>query len=281
MHFDDSDKTVADFDIEAFNRQYEAKKEAEEVDNSDQSFEKTDDFEDFDDFDGDLFGDNDLEEELEHSINNESKKSEPSVEQRSKPERGSRRKREQPVAEKTEIFDLNTFNMGEEEAPTASEKTEIFDLNKFNMGGDSEEEEEEVEYARIKILDGADPLEYTLTTDRFTVGRSEENDITISNSTISRTHCEFSYTEEEGFTIKDLNSGNGIKVNGRKVTEKKLKSGCKISIGGIKVQFFDLISDEEDFNRAKPVAYGNASKNKKMILLRYLVSYYLEVLQVL
>lgn len=269
MYFDDSDKTVADFDIEAFNRQYEAKKKAEDSEDEveEESFE-----DDFDEFEDDLFKDDDLEQELNDSIDSSSpsKPSEEKPSEKPEPEQKSRkgRKREQAPAEKTEIFDLKNFDMGGD-APAPSEKTEIFDLNQFNMG-EEEEEEEEIDYARIKIIDGADPVEYTLATDRFTVGRSDENDITISNGTISRTHCEFVYSEEEGFSVSDLNSGNGIKVNGKKTTSKKLKSGDKVSIGGIKVQFFDLISSEDDYQESRSnrsSGGSNKPKNKKLILI--------------
>lgn len=65
----------------------------------------------------------------------------------------------------------------------------------------------------------------------YTVGRKEENDITISDSTVSGKHCTFSLPED-GLYITDEHSTNGTKINGTKITEPhKIQTGDVISIG--------------------------------------------------
>src|SRR5258708_40323673 len=64
----------------------------------------------------------------------------------------------------------------------------------------------------------------------LTVGRRESCDICMPFPNISGLHCELSF--RNGYWhIRDLNSTNGIKVNGARVGEKALNPGDEISIG--------------------------------------------------
>lgn len=68
----------------------------------------------------------------------------------------------------------------------------------------------------------------------FTVGRGGDSDLRINDPGISRTHAQFQVTgTEENPRVKiiDLNSTNGILVDGRKVTEAELGDGSRIDIG--------------------------------------------------
>jgi adenylate cyclase len=61
------------------------------------------------------------------------------------------------------------------------------------------------------------------------VGRRESCDICLRLPNVSGLHCELVF--KEGYwTIRDLNSTNGIKVNGVRVAEAVLYPGDRISI---------------------------------------------------
>jgi adenylate cyclase len=65
--------------------------------------------------------------------------------------------------------------------------------------------------------------------DRMTMGRRESCDIRMPFNNVSSVHCELTY--KDGYWwIKDLNSTNGIKVNGMRVLSKVLLPGDEISI---------------------------------------------------
>ena len=49
------------------------------------------------------------------------------------------------------------------------------------------------------------------------VGRAKDNDIVLSDSSVSRNHCEFSYDSEGNVFLFDKNSTNGTFVNGHKI----------------------------------------------------------------
>ncbi|MFL5327939.1 MAG: FHA domain-containing protein [Gemmataceae bacterium] len=75
---------------------------------------------------------------------------------------------------------------------------------------------------------GGDSIPLLLTP--LTVGRRESCDIYLDFSNVSGRHCELSF--KDGYwSVKDLNSTNGIKVNGRRVDQIALKPGDKIGIG--------------------------------------------------
>ena len=64
----------------------------------------------------------------------------------------------------------------------------------------------------------------------LTVGRRESCDICMPFPNISGMHCELSFRNGYWY-IRDLNSTNGIKVNGVRVADKLLHPGDDISIG--------------------------------------------------
>ncbi len=65
--------------------------------------------------------------------------------------------------------------------------------------------------------------------DDITIGRAGENHIRLSNGHVSSRHAMIS-KENDVWTIHDLGSTNGLKVNGKKVTAQGLNSSDTISI---------------------------------------------------
>ena len=63
-----------------------------------------------------------------------------------------------------------------------------------------------------------------------TIGRLEDNDITIDNLGVSRHHARISM-ENNIFILKDLNSLNGTFVNNKRIDSCELNSGDHILIG--------------------------------------------------
>ena len=62
------------------------------------------------------------------------------------------------------------------------------------------------------------------------IGRRDSCDICLRFPNISGMHCELSY--KDGYwVIRDLNSSNGIKVNGERLRFRPLRPGDRITIG--------------------------------------------------
>src|SRR6516164_3502166 len=66
--------------------------------------------------------------------------------------------------------------------------------------------------------------------DTLVIGRRESCDIPLRFPNISGMHCELTF--RDGYwSLRDLNSTNGIKVNGSRVTQKLLHPEDEITIG--------------------------------------------------
>jgi len=68
------------------------------------------------------------------------------------------------------------------------------------------------------------------------IGRDPQNDVVLDDRRVSRKHAEIRLRLGR-YTLYDLQSTNGTYVNGRRVAEKVLENGDKVSIGGLEIVF--------------------------------------------
>jgi hypothetical protein len=78
---------------------------------------------------------------------------------------------------------------------------------------------------------------YVLDASRSTIGRSRDADCVLRDPNISRHHAELRRSPGGEWTIADLGSTNGIKVNGRRVASTRLKSGDEVTLGTTTFRF--------------------------------------------
>ncbi len=65
------------------------------------------------------------------------------------------------------------------------------------------------------------------------IGRHAECDVQLESSKISRRHCFLALVNQRLF-IRDLESTNGLRVNGEKVDESELRDGDELWIGNLR-----------------------------------------------
>ncbi|MGH8658515.1 MAG: FHA domain-containing protein [Gammaproteobacteria bacterium] len=87
----------------------------------------------------------------------------------------------------------------------------------------------------VATSDGSAP--HPITGSPWIIGRSKENDLTLSDNSISRRHAELRRKSDGRFTITDLNSLNGLYVNNIKVLTTVLHDGDRVDIGDIRLRF--------------------------------------------
>lgn len=79
-------------------------------------------------------------------------------------------------------------------------------------------------------------------TNCWTIGRSDDNDLMISDRWISRNHAMMQRTEAGEFYLIDLGSRNGTFVNGRRVSiPVTLKNGDRITFGETEIDFYSAV----------------------------------------
>ncbi len=83
-----------------------------------------------------------------------------------------------------------------------------------------------------------------------TIGRTDENEIAIDHASISRHHAKI-VCEEGVYKLYDLDSANGVLVNGEEFTVCDLRWGDIIELGQVKIRFS---SADEDLSAYVPVS---------------------------
>ncbi|PIE17207.1 MAG: hypothetical protein CSA65_09510 [Proteobacteria bacterium] len=86
-------------------------------------------------------------------------------------------------------------------------------------------------------------LEFELSKPVMVIGRTEDNDVVINHRSISRHHARI--VEENGrYTIIDMQSANGVRVNGEEYGKVELRKADYIDLGHVRLRF---VAPGEDF----------------------------------
>jgi Protein of unknown function (DUF3662)/Inner membrane component of T3SS, cytoplasmic domain len=94
---------------------------------------------------------------------------------------------------------------------------------------------EPVDERRQALLVG-DGRRSRLSGSRVVVGRSRDCDVVVSDPNVSRRHAELRLGDD-GWSVADLGSTNGVRVNGRRVDQSALRPGDRITIGVTELTF--------------------------------------------
>jgi len=87
------------------------------------------------------------------------------------------------------------------------------------------------------VMQDADGTRLAITKTASRIGRRSDNDIVFSNDSVSGHHAELHMSREGAFSITDLGSGNGIVLNGKKVTQGGLRDGDLVELGEVRFRF--------------------------------------------
>ena len=86
--------------------------------------------------------------------------------------------------------------------------------------------------------------EYSLARASVVIGRTEENDIVINHRSISRNHAKLVREPDNSrYTISDLQSSNGVRVNGSDYGKVELRRGDVIDLGHVRLRFVEAAED--------------------------------------
>jgi len=71
---------------------------------------------------------------------------------------------------------------------------------------------------------------------RMTIGKAPDNDLVLSDDTVSRHHCEL-VRAPDGIHVRDLESTNGTKIDGTRVREAMVQPGSVLKVGEVEISF--------------------------------------------
>lgn len=97
--------------------------------------------------------------------------------------------------------------------------------------------------------------EFKCTRTELKIGRVDDNDIVIDHRSLSRTHCKVVREENGEWRIIDMQSANGLMVNGESYAQVTLRPGDVIELGHVKLKFA-AAGDEVDV----PAAAASSSE---------------------
>lgn len=78
------------------------------------------------------------------------------------------------------------------------------------------------------------------------IGRSRDNDLTLTDPSVSREHCAIHRHPDGRFQIRDLGSMNGVFVNDKKVRACELADGDTLEVGDVRLRFALLEETQAD-----------------------------------
>jgi pSer/pThr/pTyr-binding forkhead associated (FHA) protein len=79
-------------------------------------------------------------------------------------------------------------------------------------------------------------MEFSLNRSSVVIGRTDENDVVLNHRSISRHHAKI-VRDNDRFTIVDLQSANGVRVNGEDYERIELHPGDVLELGHVKLRF--------------------------------------------
>jgi FhaA, N-terminal domain/FHA domain len=95
----------------------------------------------------------------------------------------------------------------------------------------------------------------------WSIGRSEENDIVISNPNVSRRHARLSRSDN-GFIVEDLGSTNGTLLGGAPIDRERIESDDELTFGGVAARFVRRTNGEAPSHRSS-WGFGSGKTRKK------------------
>ncbi|MFB1481353.1 FHA domain-containing protein [Corallococcus sp. RDP092CA] len=101
-------------------------------------------------------------------------------------------------------------------------------------------------------------LEFDCNRTELRIGRTSENDVALDHRSLSRTHAKVVREETGEWRVIDMQSANGMTVNGESYAQATLAHGDIIEMGHVKLRFVGPGSLEED------IAAQERSGSKKM-----------------
>ena len=66
-----------------------------------------------------------------------------------------------------------------------------------------------------------------------TIGRTAHADFIVDAALVSRLHCRLTASAPDQLVVEDLDSTNGILVNGERVTRSPLRTGDVLTVGRV------------------------------------------------
>lgn len=100
--------------------------------------------------------------------------------------------------------------------------------------------------AYLALDEDTDKVPHLISSATFRIGRLDDNDLMLQDPSVSRHHAEIRRRRDGSYHVLDLDSMNGVFVNGKKVREAELNPGDVLDVGDVRMR----LSTEHSANLA-------------------------------
>lgn len=83
----------------------------------------------------------------------------------------------------------------------------------------------------------------------FKIGRSSDNNFIIDHPTVSGLHAQIEISDQGDWTIRDMDSANGVLVNDVEVVSKKIQPNDRLQLGKYEINNQELIAKISEFKK--------------------------------
>jgi DNA-binding CsgD family transcriptional regulator len=120
---------------------------------------------------------------------------------------------------------------------------------------------------QVEVLSGAHSWRFPLQTDRTTVGKATENDISLpEDPTASHLHAVLERFPA-GWCVTDLGSSNGTWVNGERIwSSRRLRNGDEMRIGQTRLILRDPLGAGGSVTEAEDASPGLTARERDVLL---------------
>lgn len=169
----------------------------------------------------------------------------------------------QPVEEDDDASDEQEHTPPPASAPR-QHSTAVIRLDQVEANRSRKVQNLEAEDAPRLVILTADlrGQEYACIRTEMRIGRTDENDITIDHRSVSGTHAKLVREDNGEWRILDMQSANGLTVNGETYAQATLKHGDIVELGHVKMRFVGA---------GKPVGSLNVDGSKLPLIIGIVV----------
>lgn len=136
--------------------------------------------------------------------------------------------------EKEQELDVLGFDVHEEANVTSMISADAFETQ--DQGTRHISGIQQLQFGHFEIV-GNEQTIFGIDGQSMSIGRHSDNDIQLSNDSVHRHHAHLHISPEGVPTINDLDTVNGVFVNGQKIDKKGLVSGDLIELGEVRLRF--------------------------------------------
>src|SRR4051812_10594345 len=104
--------------------------------------------------------------------------------------------------------------------------------------------------------------EFILDRASLVIGRTQENDVVLNHKSISRHHAKV-IRDGDRYVVVDLESANGVRVNGAEYERVELQSGDIVELGHVRIRFVSA----DDVGTFENDAKGTPADKKKLMAI--------------